>query len=184
MRNRRPDRRGDARAHRRDDRAGHAQMRPRRRDLRCRHARRRRLRRRLSGDRAAAAVGRGRLGAASDLGRQADADAARARSSRSPAATSAITARCRARSSSASRRRPFSMPRRRCWKAWRPGLEAARPGNTCEDIANAFFAVLHDIRHRQGQPHRLSDRAQLSAGLGRAHDEPAPRRPHRAASPA
>ena len=34
------------------------------------------------------------------------------------------------------------MQRRRCWKAWRQGLAAAKPGNACEDIANAFFAVL------------------------------------------
>ena len=52
---------------------GMRKMRPRRRDLRRRHPRRRRIRRRLSGDRAAAALGRGRLGAAPDLGRQADA---------------------------------------------------------------------------------------------------------------
>jgi Xaa-Pro aminopeptidase len=38
------------------------------------------------------------------------------------------------------------------------GLAAARPGNTCEDIANAFFDGAEEIRHRQGQPHRLSDR--------------------------
>ena len=60
------------------------------------------------------------------------------------------------------------------------GLAAAKPGNTCEDIAKAFFAVLNEVRHRQGQPHRLFDRPQLSARLGRAHDEPAFRRPHRA----
>jgi ectoine hydrolase len=64
---------------------------------------------------------------------------ARAPSSRSPAATIAITCRCRARSSSASRRRNSSMPKRRRWKAWMRPLAAAKPGNTCEDIANAFF---------------------------------------------
>ena len=37
-----------------------------------------------------------------------------------------------------------STPRRRCWRAWRPGSRRPRPGNTCEDIANAFFAVLED----------------------------------------
>ena len=60
------------------------------------------------------------------------------------------------------------------------GLAAAKPGNTCEDIANGFFGGAEEIRDRQGQPHRLLDRNELSAGLGRAHDEPAPRRPHRA----
>ena len=37
-----------------------------------------------------------------------------------------------------------------------------------------------EARHRQGQPHRLLDRPLLPARLGRAHHEPAPRRPHRA----
>ena len=69
-------------------------------------------------------------------------DAARGPSSRSPAATSATTARCRARSFSASRPRPSSTPRRRCWRAWRRGSKRRAPGNVCEDIANAFFAVL------------------------------------------
>ena len=36
------------------------------------------------------------------------------------------------------------------------GLEKARAGNVCEDIANAFFARAQALRHRQGQPHRLS----------------------------
>ena len=60
------------------------------------------------------------------------------------------------------------------------GLAAAKPGNTCEDIANAFFAVLK--RHGIVKDNRTgySDRPLLSAGLGRAHDEPAPRRPDRA----
>ena len=57
------------------------------------------------------------------------------------------------------------------------GLAAAKPGNTCEDIANAFFAVLKKYGivkdNRTGYPIG----AFLSAGLGRAHDEPAPRRP-------
>jgi ectoine hydrolase len=40
------------------------------------------------------------------------------------------------------------------------GLEAARPGNTCEDVANAFFAVLkkHGIvkDNRTGYPIGIS----------------------------
>ena len=40
------------------------------------------------------------------------------------------------------------------------------------------------VRHREGQPHRLFDRPQLPAGLGRAHHEPAARRQDRARSPA
>ncbi len=34
------------------------------------------------------------------------------------------------------------------------GLAAAKPGNPCEDIANAFFAVLRKYGHRKGQPLR------------------------------
>ena len=60
------------------------------------------------------------------------------------------------------------------------GLAAAKPGNTCEDIANAFFAVLeaHGIvkDNRTGYSIGLS----YPPGLGRAHHEPAPRRQHRA----
>ena len=89
---------------------------------------RRRLRRRLSGDRAAAAVGRGRRGAASDLGRQADARRARAPSSRSPAATTATIARCRARSSSASRPQTFLDAEKAVLEGMEAGLEAARAG--------------------------------------------------------
>ena len=60
------------------------------------------------------------------------------------------------------------------------GLAAARPGNTCEDIAARLFRRPRPAWHRQGQPHRLLDRPLLPARLGRAHHEPAPRRPHRA----
>ena len=51
------------------------------------------------------------------------------------------------------------------------GLAQARPGNTCEDIAKALLRGAGALRHRQGQPHRLPDRAELPSRLGRAHHE-------------
>ena len=80
--------------------------------------------------------------AAPDLGRPADAGRARAPSSRSPAATTATTARCRARSSSASRPQEFLDAEEAALEGMEAGLAAAKPGNACEDIAKAFFAVL------------------------------------------
>ena len=58
------------------------------------------------------------------------------------------------------------------------GLEAARPGNVCEDIHRAPVGHPRTVRSGEGGAVRLLHRAQLSAGLGRAHPEPAPRRPH------
>ena len=76
------------------------------------------------------------------LGRQADARRARAPSSRSPAATTATTARCRAPSSSGKPTQAFLDAEAATLEGMEAGLAAARPGNTCEDIAKAFFAVL------------------------------------------
>ena len=49
------------------------------------------------------------------------------------------------------------------------GLEKALPGNTCEDVAIAFFDTLQKARLRQGFAHRLFHRPLLPARLGRAH---------------
>ena len=128
--------------HRRDGRAGHAQMRSRRRDHRRRHARRRRPWRRLSGDRAADPVGVGCRGAAPHLGRQADeggrGDLLRDRRLLQALPLPAVAHGVPRQAD----RRPSSMPRRRCSRAWRRGSKRRAPGNICEDIANAFFAVL------------------------------------------
>jgi ectoine hydrolase len=94
-------------------------------------------------------------------------------------ATTAIIARFRAPSSSASRRRRSSMPKRRRSKAWKPAWPRRKPGNTCEDIANAFFAVLKKYGIIKDNRTGYGDRPVLPAGLGRAHDEPASRRPDR-----
>ncbi len=129
-------------------------------DLRHRNQRHRTARRRLPGDRAAAADRRRRRRAAPDLGRHARSSAAPAPSSRSPAATAAITARSRARCISASRRSTSSKPSRRCSKASTPGSRRPRPGNTCGDIASAFFDVLRrhgiDKSSRCGYPIGIS----------------------------
>ena len=43
---------------------------------------------------------------------------------------------------------------RRRWKAWRPASAAAKPGNTCEDIAKRLLRrARRKLRHREGQPH-------------------------------
>jgi ectoine hydrolase len=107
--------------------------------------------------------------------------AGRAPSSRSPAATTATTCRCRARSFWASRRRPSSMPKRRRWKGWRQGSPPPGPAIPAR-TSPRLLRRAEEIRHRQGQPHRLSDRPELSARLGRAHHVAAPRRPHRPAT--
>ena len=62
-----------------------------------------------------------------------------ARSTRSAAATSATTARCRARSIWARRPRPYLDGEKAVLEGIDAGLEAAKPGNTCDDIAAAFF---------------------------------------------
>ena len=62
------------------------------------------------------------------------------------------------------------------------GLAAAKPGNACEDIANAFFAVLSKYGIVKDNRTGYSDRPELSARLGRAHHEPAPGRSHRTAA--
>jgi ectoine hydrolase len=59
------------------------------------------------------------------------------------------------------------------------GLEQARPGNTCEDIAIAFYDTLERHGFRR-TPHRLFHRPELSAGLGRAHHVVPPWRQDRA----
>ena len=182
MRKRRPHRRGDARPHRREGPPRHPQVRPRRRDPRRRHPRRRRRSAATTRPSCRCSPPAPTPPPRTSPGTTSRCARARAPSSRSPAATTATTARCRAPSSSGARPRPSSTPRAATLEGMEAGLAAARPGNTCEDIAKAFFAVLAEARHRQGQPHRLLDRPQLPARLGRAHHEPAPRRPHRAAA--
>ena len=60
------------------------------------------------------------------------------------------------------------------------GLENARPGMTCEDIAFGFFSVLE--RHGIIKDNRTGYSIGLSypPDWGRAHHEPALGRPHRA----
>jgi ectoine hydrolase len=67
---------------------------------------------------------------------------ARARSSRSPAATGATTARNRARCSWERCRRKYLDAEKAVLEAVDAGLEKAKPGNTCEDIAIAFYDTL------------------------------------------
>ena len=132
------------------------------------------IRRRLSGDRAAAALGRRRLGPASDLGRPADAGGRR-HVLRDRRLLQALPLPAVAhRLSRQADRRPSSTPRRRRSRAWRPAL----PPQARQYLRGHRQRLLRGaqaVRHRQGQPHRLSDRPVLSAGLGRAHDEPAAR---------
>jgi ectoine hydrolase len=98
---------------------------------------------------------------------------ARAPSSRSPAATSAITA---AVAHGLPRQADAGLPRCRKGDAGRHGGRSCR-GKTGQHLRGHRQRLLRraeEIRHRQGQPHRLPDRPVLSAGLGRAHHEPAP----------
>ncbi len=53
------------------------------------------------------------------------------------------------------------------------GLAVAKPGNHLRGHRERLLRCAEEIRDRQGQPHGLPDRSFLSAGLGRAHDEPA-----------
>ena len=57
-------------------------------------------------------------------------------------------------------------------------LDAARPGKTLRGRRGRLAQGDRALRHREGEPLRLLDRPQLPAGLGRAHHEPAPGRPH------
>ncbi len=179
----RPHRRADACAHRGKGRARHAQMRPRRRDLRCRHSRHAGVRRRLSGHRAAAAVGRRRLGAASDLGRPADEERRghllRDRRLLPPLSSAAVA------HAFPGQARP-GLPRRREGDAGGHGGRAGRgaPGQHLRGHRQRLLRRAQALRHRQGQPHRLSDRHLLSAGLGRAHHEPQARATARSSGPA
>lgn len=52
------------------------------------------------------------------------------------------------------------------------GLAVAKPA-TLRGHRERLLRRAEEIRDRQGQPHGLPDRSFLSAGLGRAHDEPA-----------
>ena len=65
-------------------------------------------------------------------------------------------------------------------KAVLEGMEAGPCGRKARQCMRGHrqcvFRGAQALRHRQGQPHRLPDRPKLSAGLGRAHHEPAPRR--------
>lgn len=60
-------------------------------------------------------------------------------------------------------------------KAVIEGIEAAlsiaKPGNTCEDIAEGFLHGCQEVRHRERRPGRLLRWDELPAGLGRAHHE-------------
>ena len=135
----RPHRRGDARPHRRDRPPRHPQVRPRRRDPRRRHPRHARVRRRLPGDRAAAAL---------------------RRATPPPRTSPGTTSRCRPGEGTffeiAGCYHRYHCPLSRTVFLGKPtqefldaeaatlegmeaGLAAARPGNTCEDIAKRLL---------------------------------------------
>ena len=179
----RPHRRGDARPHRREGPPRHPQVRPRRRDLRRRHPRHARLWRRLPRHSAAAAFRARRFRPASHLGRQAD-EVGRGHLLRDRRLLPSLPLPAVAHR--VPRETDAGVPRRRSRDAGRHGRRPRR-GETRQRLRGHRQRLLRrprEARHRQGQPHRLLDRPQLPARLGRAHHEPAPRRPHRAPRPA